>query len=131
MAEPPAATQPPHALSLSPRLATTVALLGFALALLGCYLPWVAHPAAALAPNMLDLAEWTSLHPAVRGSAPPLLLTFALRLPLALAGVGIAYAVRWGWLPGLVIALTLLPPLEFFRARRATPTSGRGWRSRC
>ena len=120
-------THPRRALSLSPRLATPVALLGFAVALLGCYLPWVEHPAAALAPHVLDLAEWTSLHPAVRASAPPLLLTFALRLPLAMIGVGVAFAARWGWLPGLVIALTLLPPFSFFRDAFGDPNYRQGF----
>ncbi len=102
-------------------------VLGYAMALVGCYLPWVEHPAGALAPNALDLAEWASLHPAVRGGSPPLLLTFLLRLPLALVGVGIAYAARWGWLPGLVIALTLLPPLEFFRGASSDPNFRQGF----
>mgnify|MGYP005836978137 CR=1 FL=1 len=116
-------TSPPPAV----RVAVAVAVAGFALAALGCYLPWVEHPAAALAPNAFDLAEWTSLHPAVRGGSPPLLLTLLLRAPFALAGVGIALAAPWGWLPGLVVALTLLPPMEFFRGAWGDPNFRQGF----
>jgi hypothetical protein len=94
---------------------------GFALALLGCFLPWVAHPAAALAPNLIDLAEWTSLHPAVRAMSPPLLLTFGLRAVLALVGVGFALTTRWGWAVGALVVLRLLPPLDFFRGGGGDP----------
>ncbi|MBN1284702.1 MAG: hypothetical protein JXB47_04825 [Anaerolineae bacterium] len=89
--------------------------LGFALALLACYLPWIAHPAAALAPNAFDLAEWAGLHPAERYGAPPLVTPGLLRLAVAFCGAGLAFSVPWGWAPGLWVAATLLPPLDFFR----------------
>jgi hypothetical protein len=88
---------------------------GFALAMLAFYLPWIDHPAAALAPNALDLAEWTSLHPAVRAESPALLTTFFLRAVAAACGVGLVASAWWGWLPGLAIAGVLVPPLDFFR----------------
>ena len=50
------------------------------LALIAYSLPWVVGPGAALTLNAYDLAEWTSLHPAVRTAALPFALTFGLRL---------------------------------------------------
>lgn len=86
-----------------------------ALALAACALPWLTNPSASLSLSVYDLAEWTSLVPAVRSGG--LLPTLLLRLPLA-------------WLAGLVTlspgnravkvifvvaaAAALLPPLHFF-----------------
>ncbi|MBI5669841.1 MAG: hypothetical protein HZC41_17735 [Chloroflexi bacterium] len=83
-----------------------------------CYLlPWVVTPAAGLTMGAVDLAEWASLHPAVRAAPPPLLTSFLLRLPPVLLALVIASrpAIR-RWLCALVvllIAVALLPPLEF------------------
>ena len=81
-------------------------------------IPWVSNPGAALTLNAYDLAEWTSLHPAVRGATPPLFVTFCLRLiPLLLVTLMVLEpAATWLGriaLPWL-IAVALLPPLEFF-----------------
>jgi purine-cytosine permease-like protein len=93
-------------------------------ALVACYLPWIANRAAALTANAYDLAEWTSLHPAVRGASIPLVAPFLLRA--VLGGLALLFGFRAlralsGWLRlvyaalALILALTLLPPLEFFR----------------
>ncbi len=98
-----------------------------ALAVVGCYLPWVWHPAAGLSPNIYDLAEWVSLHPLARTSTPPLLTSFLLRTVFGLLAVIIALQAgqlerrkaRWAaWLAALVLGLTLFPPLEFFVSAR-------------
>lgn len=94
---------------------------GFALALLACYFPWIAHPSAALAPNAFDLAEWASLHPAERTGPLSLLTPGLLRAVAAACGVGLASSIRRGWLPGLLVAITLLPPFDFFRGSSADP----------
>jgi uncharacterized membrane protein YsdA (DUF1294 family) len=93
-------------------------------ALAAYYLPWIANRAAALSANAYDLAEWTSLHPSVREASIPLLAPFLLRA--ALGGLALlsgfrALRVLPGWLRlayaalALWLALTLLPPLDFFR----------------
>jgi hypothetical protein len=73
-----------------------------------------------------DLAEWVSIHPAVRGES--LMLTpLLLRLPLALLACwwGITQARRGAWLPAMVIvgllAVALMPPFEFFTGARGDP----------
>jgi hypothetical protein len=79
-------------------------------------LPWVVNPGASLTASAYDLAEWTSLHPAVRGAPLPLLTPFALRLPLALIAPLIAFGDgrrRLRLLGVVVIVLALLPPPEF------------------
>lgn len=100
-----------------------VRLLLLALLLLIMYtLPWLDGGSRALALGAYDLAEWTSLHPAVRGQSPPLLTTLLLRLPLACVAVWVAWwpapARLWGRLVQGLIALlltaALLPPLDFF-----------------
>ncbi|MEP7286205.1 MAG: hypothetical protein ABI947_10605 [Chloroflexota bacterium] len=91
-------------------------------ALIAYYLPWVYHKTAALTANAYDLAEWVSIYPTVRGGNPPLLDPFLLRG--AMAGLALLFALRaarGGWLRWLYIVLslllviTLLPPLDFFR----------------
>ncbi len=81
-------------------------------------LPWVTNPSAALSLNGYDLAEWTSLHPAVRDAAIPLLPTAFLRLPLACFALLIAFSARRTWFAGIVtiiLALSVLRP-EFITA---------------
>jgi uncharacterized membrane protein YsdA (DUF1294 family) len=93
-------------------------------ALAAYYLPWIANRAAALSANAYDLAEWTSLHPAVRGVSVPLVAPFLLRA--VLGGLALLFGFRalralTVWLRlayaalALWLALTLLPPLDFFR----------------
>ena len=79
-----------------------IAALMFALYLL----PWVVNPAASLTPNGYELAEWTSLHPAVRGANPPLLTSLLLRLPLVCLALLIAFTTRRG-IPPVVIVLVV------------------------
>ncbi|MBZ0290443.1 MAG: hypothetical protein K8I30_22650 [Anaerolineae bacterium] len=90
-------------------------LVGVGLA--ACALPWVIHPGASISLGAYDLAEWTSLMPAVRDANLPLLPTLLLRLPLVcLAGI-VAWSTANRGLRGLFIvlaALALLPPLQFF-----------------
>lgn len=88
--------------------------------LLGLYLlPWVVNPSASLTPNGYDLAEWSSLNPAVLSQTPPLLTSLLLRLPLACVGLVIVFSTRRSLLAVLVVLITiaaLLPPLEFIRS---------------
>ncbi|NWG16677.1 MAG: hypothetical protein HXY41_08580 [Chloroflexi bacterium] len=91
------------------------------LAALVCYsLPWAVSSNAGLSMGAYDLAEWASLHPAVRAASPPLLASFLLRAPLVgLAWIATLSSRRKGSWPfnGILagaIAIALLPPLEFF-----------------
>jgi hypothetical protein len=91
-----------------------------ALALLACALPWVSNPGAGLSLNPVDLAEWTSLHPAIQAQSPPLLTTFLLRTPLlviaALLGLSSGRGAHWRIaLIVVVLALAQMPPFEFVR----------------
>ena len=108
----------PHSSVLSPQS------LLILLALVAYCLPWLLNPGVSLTYGVYDLAEWTSLHPAVRANSPPLLLTFALRLPLICLTVMVAYshihiAIRAIFV--LVITAALLPPLEFFTQAPGDP----------
>ncbi len=76
-------------------------------------LPWVVNPAASLTPNGYELAEWTSLHPAVRGANPPLVTSLLLRLPPVCTALLVAFTARRGVIPMLVVLVIsagLLPP---------------------
>jgi hypothetical protein len=92
-------------------------------AVLAFYLPWITNPAAALTFNAYDLAEWTSLRPDVRGGAIPLLAPLLLRAVLGLIALlfGLRALNHAGWQRwlyaalALALAITLLPPLDFFR----------------
>jgi hypothetical protein len=90
-----------------------------AILLLGLYLlPWVVNPSVSLTANGYDLAEWSSLHPAVQAQTPMLLTSLLLRLPLACVALLIAFCARRNVLAALVVLVTavaLLPPLEFVR----------------
>ncbi len=94
------------------------------------YLPWGWHPTAGLSPGARDLAEWTTLHPEARAAAPALLPSFCLRvIPGLLAMLLALYATglqgrlkRWGvGVLSLLLALSLLPPLEWLTVARADP----------
>src|SRR5438552_17266089 len=61
-------------------------------ALVAYYLSWINNQAAALSANAYDLAEWTSLHPAVRGAIIPLLAPFLLRA--VLGGLALLFGLR-------------------------------------
>jgi hypothetical protein len=93
-------------------------------ALAAYYLPWINNRAAALSANADVLAEWTSLHSTVREANIPFLVPFLLRA--VLGGLALLFAIRalkalsgrarWGYtFLALLLAITLLPPLEFFR----------------
>jgi hypothetical protein len=94
------------------------ALSGALLALLGYYLPFNMHRAAALTANAYDLAEWVGLAPSQRAQTPQMPATLLLRL--LLLGLAIIFALRarglkvwWAWFLPCIPALTLLPPVEF------------------
>ncbi|HYO88712.1 MAG TPA: hypothetical protein VER79_08685 [Candidatus Limnocylindrales bacterium] len=89
-----------------------------ALALLACALPWSLNPGAGLSLNPIDLAEWTSLNPAVQAQTPTLLATFLLRTPLLIVALLFALATSRSARPLAVLLLLLLsagqlPPFEF------------------
>jgi hypothetical protein len=107
-----------------PHLWQRVDLFVLVVALIGYYLPWISNGAAALSFNAYDLAEWVSLHPAVRGGSIPLLAPFFLRS--VLGGLALLFGlralqsgVRWQQvvygLLAVCLAITLLPPLDFLR----------------
>jgi len=88
-------------------------------------LPWITHSTSSLTFGAYDLAEWSSLHPAVRFVEPILQTPLLLRLPAALLLVAFALSVpasrfsRAWWIAFAVVivgAIALLPPLEFFSA---------------
>src|SRR5262245_36944556 len=99
----------------------------FLLALVFYMLPWVLTPDASLNMGGYDLAEWASLHPAVRASSPPLLLSFALRLPLALLALVVAFSGEQAgktWVRAAfvcLLAVALLPSPEFLTQYRDDP----------
>jgi hypothetical protein len=87
------------------------------------YLPWYTHDTAGFTMNGFDLAEWTSLHPAVRSESPPMLTSFLLRAPQVVLAVALALAAnqlddeRWRWIlraGAVLLALRMIPPKEFF-----------------
>ncbi|MDX1995830.1 MAG: hypothetical protein SF029_25845 [bacterium] len=83
-------------------------------------LPWASGKGAALTYGAYDLAEWVSLHPAVRADSL-LLGSLLLRLPaLVLAWIAALSARRFfsfQLLFVLLTAMTLLPPLDFITQR--------------
>lgn len=111
------------------------------LVLVSCLLPWVTLPGAGLSLNPTDLAEWTSLAPAVRAQTPALLTTFLLRTPLVIAALLVALAAdqrrAWAALLIALLAVAQLPPFEFLadsgnsnyqqQALMAAWTFGLGW----
>jgi len=107
-----------------------LSLVALALALACYYLPWYTHATAAFTLHAYDLAEWTSLHPAVRAESPALLTSFLLRLPQVTLVLAAALLANRGrdprarWLVrgiALVVALRFLPPREFFGSASADP----------
>jgi hypothetical protein len=99
-------------------------------ALVAYYLPWVSHRAAAFTLNAIDLAEWISLHPTVRGANIPLVAPFLLRATFG--GLALLFGlralrspiswIRWGYaILALLLTATLLPPPDFFRGALDDP----------
>lgn len=89
------------------------------------FMPWSSHAATSLTFGAYDLAEWSSLHPAVRFVEPALQPTLLLRLPPVLLLIAFALGVgaprfSWIWWFSLMViivgAVALMPPLEFFAA---------------
>jgi hypothetical protein len=96
----------------------------------GLYLlPWVVNPEASLTPNGYELAEWTSLHPVVRGGNPPLVPSLLLRLPLVCIPLVVAFSARQrsplAALLVLVVSAGLLPP-ELLQASGNANSSQQG-----
>lgn len=91
-------------------------------------LPWVINPGISLSLNAYDLAEWASLHPAVRTSSPPFFTSLLLRLPLVFLACIIVLAMRplirhsLTLIAAIVLfSAALLPPLEFLTIYRDDP----------
>jgi hypothetical protein len=110
-----------HSSVNAPRCTDRYLWLLMLLALAAYAAPWVVNPGVSFSPNAYDLAEWASIHPTSRIGSPPLFTSLLLRLPLVLLGLLVAFGEyrrsipRWlaiGYL--LLIAVALLPPLEFF-----------------
>jgi hypothetical protein len=98
----------------------------FALGLLVYSLPWLINSGSGLSFGAYDLAEWASLHPAVRGNNPVLLTSLLLRLPLTCLGLIITIGFLQGksrlrLLLAILIAIAMLPPLEFFTQYQDDP----------
>jgi hypothetical protein len=98
-------------------------LVGLVLALVCYLLPWYTHKTAGFTTNAFDLAEWVSIHPAVRSSSPPMLTSFLLRLPQITLVAAVALIAnrfedaRWRWIMragALLLVLRFVPPSDFF-----------------
>ncbi len=102
-------------------------------ALIAYLMPWIYNSGAILQPNAYDLAEWASLHPTVQNGSPAFLETLLLRSQLLIITAIIAFYgndKRWSnvWILRavtiLLIAIAILPPLEYFIAERSNPNYG-------
>lgn len=85
---------------------------------LGFLLPAVVTVGAALMANTYDLAEWMSLHPAVRAETPTLLTAFLLRSSAIGASLLLIAGSPKRWHAVVVLLLStvaMLPPLEIVR----------------
>ncbi|NPV67207.1 MAG: hypothetical protein HPY64_08695 [Anaerolineae bacterium] len=101
------------------------------LAVVACFLPWLWHPAAALSPQVFDLAEWTSLVPEIRNRPVALLPSLLLRSSVALLAVAIWLAAvgrqdhhQVTCIQGAIavcLTLMLLPPADFFLTAQEDP----------
>ncbi len=107
-----------------------VILVCVLLALICYYRPWYTHKTAGFTMHAFDLAEFASLHPAVRSSSPPMLASFLLRVPqVALAAAFVLLANGWRdprlrWVlrgVALTLALRFLPPSDFFSSASGDP----------
>lgn len=97
-----------------------ISIAALCVLLLSAALPWVMNSGAALTLNAIDLAEWTSLYPAVMGEAIPMSTTLLLRLPFVCAAAAIGFGFNRARilraLLVIVMTLGLLPPFEFLGA---------------
>lgn len=110
-----------------PVLITALTLSG----LIAYMLPWVHTPGVSLTLGAYDLAEWSSLTPAIRGETPTLLTSLLLRVPLMCIAVLLAlcaslvrdsHGVRWGILGvAFLIAIVQFPPFAFFAGDHHDP----------
>jgi peptidoglycan/LPS O-acetylase OafA/YrhL len=105
-------------------------VIGLVLATACYYLPWYTHDTAGFTTNAFDLAEWTSLHPAVRSSSPPMLTSFLLRFSQLMLVAALALIAnrlddprcRWVWRGiALLLALRFFPPSDFFSDATGDP----------
>ncbi len=105
-------------------------VIALLLALVAYSLPWYTHATAGFTTGAFDLAEWASIHPAVRSSSPPMLTSLLLRLPMvaliaALALVANRFQdLRLRWLiraGALLLALRFVPPSDFFSSASDDP----------
>lgn len=94
------------------------------IAIVGYTIPWLINRSTGLTMGAYDLAEWASLHPQVRFESELLLTPLLLRLPLALMALMIVFVASKEYLREIrlicfaVLALYLLPPLEFLTVSR-------------
>lgn len=100
----------------------SIQLVSLALLVVAYALPWMTIPTiSGLTVSAYDLAEWASIHPAVR--VDPLLLTpLLLRLPLVCLAIWVACQPLARWLRVVFVGLLAaasLPPLEFFTIARS------------
>jgi hypothetical protein len=109
----------------------TWSIILIALLAVVCYhLPWYTHSTAGFTMNAFDLAEFASLHPAVRSDAPLMFTSLLLRLPLTLIAFALALSAnllddpRLRWIlrgVALLVALRMFPPTDFFTGESADP----------
>ncbi|MCA0453060.1 MAG: hypothetical protein LCI00_03705 [Chloroflexi bacterium] len=104
----------------------TLILVFLLIALIGYVLPWIVTPANGMQMGAYDLAEWSSLVPSVRQTAPFLWISLALRLPLAIIGFLLSIVLsiknfRIAVAALVIMSIALLPPLEFFTTYHDDP----------
>lgn len=105
------------------QLQPSLSIVFLVVAVVGYFIPWIITSAGGLQMGAYDLAEWSSLVPSVRQSAPFLWTSLALRLPLAIIGVLLSISIatthrRWSSVVLIVTVIALLPPIEFFTIYR-------------
>ena len=106
------------------------ALLALAGMLVAYHGPWYRHVTAGFTMHAYDLAEWASLHPAVRADAPLMRTSLFLRLGWWTVVAGVALVAnawpdaraRWTLRAGaLMLALRFCPPKDFFAGAADDP----------
>jgi hypothetical protein len=105
-------------------------IVALALGMVAYYLPWFTHKTAGFTMNAFDLAEWTSLHPAVRSESPAMLTSFLLRAPQVALVMALAIAAsrlddpRSRWIMramAMLLALRFVPPTDFLGSAQDDP----------